>query len=189
MRNILLVDSANAVPLLDFFVSENDRLRKIQDAHSLSAHIREFAPDLIAFNLPEMTEPQLETITALLVATPLPVMVLAASLGTNHIQQLIQAGVCFINVGSHPDASASAACIDMALARFQQIQDLKHALEDARTQLEDRKQIDRAKAILIKTRSLSEDDAYHTLRKLAMGRNITLGEMARNVIAMADLLK
>jgi response regulator NasT len=66
---------------------------------------------------------------------------------------------------------------------------LKTALEDARTQLEDRKQIDRAKAILIKTQNFTEDQAYHTLRKLAMDRNITLGEMARNVLAMAELLK
>jgi len=79
--------------------------------------------------------------------------------------------------------------IQVAVARFKQQQVLKEALEEARHQLEDRKQIDRAKAILIKTQNFSEDEAYHTLRKLAMDRNITLGEMARNVIAMADLLK
>ena len=51
------------------------------------------------------------------------------------------------------------------------------------------KDIDRAKAILIKTQNFSEDEGYHTLRKLAMDRNITLGEMAKNVIAMSELFK
>jgi two-component system, response regulator / RNA-binding antiterminator len=59
----------------------------------------------------------------------------------------------------------------------------------ARSQLESRKQIDRAKTILMKTQNFTENVAYHTLRKLAMDRNITLGEMAKNVIAMAELLK
>jgi response regulator NasT len=77
----------------------------------------------------------------------------------------------------------------VALVRFKHQQALKQALQEARIQLEDRKQIDRAKAILINTRNFTENEAYHTLRKLAMDRNITLGQMARNVIAMAELLK
>lgn len=77
----------------------------------------------------------------------------------------------------------------VAQARFRQLQALRHDLEDARSQLEDRKQIDRAKAILIKTQKFTEHEAYHTLRKLAMDRNITLVAMAKNVIAMAELLK
>ena len=66
---------------------------------------------------------------------------------------------------------------------------INNALEEARAKLEDRKQIDRAKAILIKTQNFTEDEAYHTLRKLAMDRNISLGEMAKNVIVMSELFK
>ena len=79
--------------------------------------------------------------------------------------------------------------INVAIARFKHQQSLNNALEEARAKLEDRKQIDRAKAILIKTQNFTEDEAYHTLRKLAMDRNITLGEMAKNVIAMSELFK
>jgi response regulator NasT len=79
--------------------------------------------------------------------------------------------------------------IKVAIARFKHQQALKTALEEARAKLEDRKVTDQAKAILIKTQNFSEDEAYHTLRKLAMDRKITLGEMAKNVIAMSDLFK
>lgn len=56
-------------------------------------------------------------------------------------------------------------------------------------QLEERKFVDRAKGILSQSQGYSEDQAYHALRKLAMDRKLSLGEMAKNVIAMADLLK
>ena len=79
--------------------------------------------------------------------------------------------------------------INVAIARFKHQQCLNNALEEARAKLEDRKQIDRAKAILIKTQNFTEDEAYHTLRKLAMDRNISLGEMAKNVIVMSELFK
>ncbi|MEQ1531502.1 MAG: ANTAR domain-containing protein, partial [Methylococcales bacterium] len=82
-----------------------------------------------------------------------------------------------------------AGLVHTAMARFKYQQTLKNELESTRAQLEDRKQIDRAKAILIKTQHFTENEAYHTLRKLAMDRNITLAEMAKNVIAMAELLK
>jgi response regulator NasT len=49
--------------------------------------------------------------------------------------------------------------------------------------------VDRAKAVLIKSQGYSEDEAYHALRKLAMDRKVSIGEMAKNVIAMAELLK
>nr|WP_305909510.1 ANTAR domain-containing protein [Methylomarinum sp. Ch1-1]MDP4522427.1 ANTAR domain-containing protein [Methylomarinum sp. Ch1-1] len=42
--------------------------------------------------------------------------------------------------------------------------------------------------MLIKTQGYSEEQAYHALRKLAMERGLTIGDMAKNVLAMADLL-
>jgi response regulator NasT len=104
------------------------------------------------------------------------------------INQAIKAEVsAYVVDGFMPPRLASI--IYVAIARYQQQQLLKTALDEARSQLEDRKLIDRAKAILIKTQNFSEDEAYHTLRKLAMDRNVTLGEMAKNVLAMAALLK
>ena len=79
--------------------------------------------------------------------------------------------------------------ITIAMARFTEQQRLKTELEQTKSRLEERKLVDRAKGILIKTRGYTEDEAYHTVRKLAMDRNIAIGEMAKNVIAMAELLK
>lgn len=48
--------------------------------------------------------------------------------------------------------------------------------------------MDRAKGILMETKGLNEEDAYHTLRKLAMDRSSLLIEMAKNVIPLAEIL-
>ncbi len=61
--------------------------------------------------------------------------------------------------------------IDVAIARFEVHQTLKQELVEVTRKLSDRKLIDRAKGILMKTRGLDEDAAYVALRRLAMDRN------------------
>jgi response regulator NasT len=104
------------------------------------------------------------------------------------INQVIKAEVSAYIVGGIEQKRLNSI-INVAIARFKHQQAVNLALEEARAKLEDRKQIDRAKAILIKTQHFSEDEAYHTLRKLAMDRNITMGEMAKNVITLSELFK
>lgn len=117
-----------------------------------------------------------------------PVLLLSQNLTEQELIQAMNAGVCEFDLASI-DYCRLPGLFQLTLARFQHEQALKTELETLKLQLEDRKKIDRAKAILIESRKLSEHEAYHTLRKLAMSRNLSLGEMARNVIAMAELLK
>jgi two-component system, response regulator / RNA-binding antiterminator len=189
MRNLLLIENDSNTQLLENVLDQSVyRVRKIHDYFSLIVHVKEFNPDLVIFNLSTVSQEFINELNTLSSHIALPVMVFAGECSTSQIDKLIQANVSYLDFGSL-HLSRIDPFIDIAFAQFKHLQTLKSGLEEARAQLEDRKQIDRAKAILIKTRNFSEDEAYHTLRKLAMGRNITLGEMARNVIAMADLLK
>lgn len=189
MRTVLLIDQNKDSPLFATFCNDSDyRLRKIDDSFSFALHLKELQPEIVVFNLISLTDSLADEIIGLSANLNIAVMIYCETCATEKIAHLIQANVSFLSIDASQTRSIDRH-IQIALARFKQMHDLKNALEEARTQLEDRKQIDRAKAILIKTRNFTEDEAYHTLRKLAMGRNITLGEMARNVIAMADLLK
>ena len=58
----------------------------------------------------------------------------------------------------------------------------------AQQKLAERKFVERAKGLLMKARNLSEDEAYHTLRRMAMERNRRMGDVAKSVIEMAELL-
>lgn len=150
--------------------------------------IDQTTPDAVVFNLDTPSGQILADIHTLSRQSPRPVVMFATDSHPDTIHQAIKAEVSAYIVDGIAQKRL-ASIIHVAIARFKQQQALKTALEEARVQLENRKQIDRAKAILIKTRNFTEDEAYHTLRKLAMARNVTLGEMAKNVIAMAELLK
>ena len=78
--------------------------------------------------------------------------------------------------------------LDAAIARFHLFQRMRAELASMRTALEERKIIDRAKAILMKARGIDEEAAYALLRKTAMNRNRKIVEIAQSLLTAADLL-
>ncbi len=86
------------------------------------------------------------------------------------------------------DASRVNTIVEVACARFEQFQNLKAELAEANLRLSERKLVERAKGLLMQSRGLSEDDAFHALRKLAMSRKQRLGDVAQQVVDTAELL-
>jgi len=143
--------------------------------------------DIVIFNI-DSPKKYFHDIQYLNQKQSLPIIIFASDDTTDTINQIVKAGVSAYVVNGL-ETGRIDTIINIAVARFKEQQRLKIELEKTKSRLEERKLIDRAKGILIKTRGYTEDDAYHTLRKLAMDRNIAIGEMAKNVIAMAELLK
>jgi two-component system, response regulator / RNA-binding antiterminator len=189
MLNVLLVENnLNNTLLENALKSDGIDFLKIQYSPLFLTLAKESRPDVIIFNLDTPSEQLISDLHTLDQQLPLPVIMFSSDGSSETINKVIKAEVSAFIVNGLSNYRVNSI-IQVAIAMFKQRQALKNALEEARSQLEDRKQIDRAKAILIKTQNFTEDQAYHTLRKLAMDRNITLGEMSRNVIAMAELLK
>lgn len=187
--NIILIENdLNNALLEDSLHDAGFNCLKIQYSSQFLELIKKTAPDALVFNVETPSEKIIADLHHLNQHFPLPVIMFASDSSLETIKQIIKAGVSAF-IADDFNHKRLNSIIQVAIARFAYQQSLKNALEEARAQLEDRKQIDRAKAILIKTRNFTENEAYHTLRKLAMDRNITLGEMAKNVIAMAELLK
>lgn len=78
--------------------------------------------------------------------------------------------------------------LDMAISRFNAFARLTRELEQARSELEDRKLIEQAKGILMRTRGLSEADAYTLLRSTAMNQNRRMVDIAQSLVTAATLL-
>jgi response regulator NasT len=189
MLNVLLIESDPDNTLLENSLKScGFKFLKTQYSPEFLALIKEIVPDIIIFNLDTSSKKLLADLQTLNQQSPLPVIMFASDGNADTITQAIKAEVSAYIVDGL-EHSRINSIITVAIARFKHQQSLNNALEEARAKLEDRKQIDRAKAILIKTQNFTEDEAYHTLRKLAMDRNITLGEMAKNVIAMSELFK
>ena len=68
------------------------------------------------------------------------------------------------------------------------MQALRGQLAEANLKLVERKLIERAKGMLMKSRNLSEEAAYSALRKAAMDRNLKLVDVAQRIVDAADLL-
>jgi response regulator NasT len=79
--------------------------------------------------------------------------------------------------------------LDMAVTRFNAYSRMERELEEARSELEGRKIIDRAKAILMKSKGISEDEAHALLRKTAMNQNRKMSELAQSLVLAAGLLE
>lgn len=187
--NVLLIESDFDNTLLeDGLKNLGYKTLKVQYSLDLLELIKKISPDIIIFNLDSPTAKLFAELKVLNVQAPLPVIMFASDSNIDTINQVIKAEVsAYIIDGMNPDHLSNI--INVAIARFKHQHALNLALEEARAKLEDRKQIDRAKAILIKTQNFTEDQAYHTLRKLAMDRNITMSEMAKNVITLSELFK
>lgn len=89
------------------------------------------------------------------------------------------------DTGTPPPRRSMAALIQLQSRRLQAMED---ELQAARQALNERKLIERAKALLMKHRDLSEDQAHRLLRQTAMNQNRRLVEVAEATVAMADML-
>ena len=83
-----------------------------------------------------------------------PIIVFSDVTNTIAINKVIKAGVSAYIVNGI-DSQRIKPIIDIAIARFSEQKSLKDELEKTKSKLEERKLIDRAKGILIKTRGFS----------------------------------
>jgi response regulator NasT len=74
------------------------------------------------------------------------------------------------------------------MVRFEQQAHARRRLDELEQKLRDRKEIDRAKGLLMDKRGLSESEAYALLRQAAMKQGLRLADVARRILSVADLL-
>jgi hypothetical protein len=79
--------------------------------------------------------------------------------------------------------------LEVVQEQSQRIGRINTELQGARAALAERKVIERAKGLLMRSQRLSEKDAYALLRQTAMNQNKRLFEIAEAVISMEDLLR
>ena len=81
-----------------------------------------------------------------------------------------------------------APILRVAMARFEQQAHVRLRLGELEQKLGDRKDIDRAKGLLMERRGMSEAQAYAALRQQAMKHGLKLADVARRILSMSDLL-
>ncbi|MFA5952658.1 MAG: ANTAR domain-containing protein [Hyphomicrobium sp.] len=79
--------------------------------------------------------------------------------------------------------------LDMTISRFRAFDRLRSELEEAKSALKERKVVEKAKGILMRTRDLDEEAAYALLRKKAMSQSKKIADVAEALVSAYDLLK
>lgn len=153
----------------------------------LPERIGQIQPDMIVVDAESQGRDILEHVVIATRDERRPIVLFSDEEDTSHVRRAIAAGVSAYVVAGLPSESIKPV-IEVALARFEHEEKLRAELAEARTQLEDRKVIDRAKGLLMTRQGLSEPQAYARLRKAAMDKGIKLSEVAQRLVDAADLL-
>ena len=149
--------------------------------------IEELQPDVIVIDTDSPSRDVLEHLVVMSQHTPRPVVMFATDSAPETIRDAVRAGVSAYVVDGL-DKNRIKAIVDVAVARFEDFQRLRDQLAEANLKLSERKLVERAKGLLMKSRKLDEEAAYALLRKFAMDRKLKLAEIARQVIDAAGLL-
>lgn len=81
-----------------------------------------------------------------------------------------------------PGTTSGRSLMELLQTQSRRLQNMQGELDSARSALEERKVIDRAKLLLIKHRALSEEQAHRLLREMAMNQSRRLIDIARALI-------
>lgn len=153
----------------------------------LTERLAQIGPDMVIVDAESQARDTLEHVVMATRDARRPIVLFTNDDDTSQVGAAIAAGVsAYVVAGLAPERIRPV--LDVALARFTHEENLRRELADARTQLTERKVIDKAKGILMTRHSLSEEMAYARLRKTAMDRGMKLADVAQRIVDVADLL-
>ena len=165
----------------------HDNLTVVYDVTGIARRIADTAPDVIVISLENPNRDMLESMFQLSRAVKRPIAMFVDRSDRASIEAAVEAGVSAYVVDGLKQERVKPI-LDMAISRFNAFSRMARELEEARSELENRKLVDRAKGILMATRGFSEADAYALLRKTAMNQNRKISEIAESLITAAGLL-
>jgi response regulator NasT len=149
--------------------------------------VDEARPDVIIIDTDSPTRDVLEHVVMISRDQPRPIVMFSDDDAPDAIRDAVRAGVSAYVVDGL-DPARVKSIVEVAVARFGEHQRLRTELIEANLKLSERKLVERAKGILMKSRGMDEGEAYGALRRMAMDRGKRLGEIAQQLIDMADLL-
>ncbi len=146
-----------------------------------------FKPDAVIIACESPDRDTLEALRLSRAAADRPVVMFVDRSEPGAAAAALEAGVAAYIVDGF-NAGRVASVMEVARTRFAVFQRMRADLDKARADLAARKNIERAKGVLMKMRGIGEDAAYAELRKLAMDSGRPLATVATDLLAVVGLL-
>lgn len=193
----LLGDSANPAADAEAERSRSLRIGLLESGYNIVAvlpadaylpdRLAQIGPDMIIVDAQSEARDTLEHVVLATRDARRPIVLFTQDSDTRHVPDAIAAGVTAYVVAGLATERIKPV-LEVALARFRHEEALRLELASARSELSNRKVIDRAKAILMQRHSIAEDQAYARLRKRAMDKGLKLVDVAQRIVDVADLI-
>ena len=143
----------------------------------LPERIGQIQPDLIVVDAESQGRDILEHVVMATRDERRPIVMFSGNEDTAYLRKAVAAGVSAYVAAGTP-AERIKPVLDVAMARFEMEEALRRELAEARSELADRKVLDRAKGLLMSRQGLTEPQAHARLRKAAMDKGLKLVEVA-----------
>ncbi|OIS90403.1 ANTAR domain-containing response regulator [Brucella cytisi] len=159
----------------------------INEMHGIARMIETLNPDVIVIDIENPNRDMMEHLFQLTRTISRPIAMFVDRSDTASIEAAVEAGVSAYIVDGLKKERVKPI-LDMAVSRFNAFSRLQRELADAKSALEERKVVERAKGILMKMRGLSEEDAFSLLRQTAMNEKKKMSDIAQSIVTAAALL-
>ena len=189
--NILLVDELpeRSLAMEKLLTNLGHKIvARVSAGNDMVKMVDRYSPDIIIIDMDSPDRDTLEHMQSVSSDRPRPIVMFTNDDDTETIRKAVRAGVtAYVVDGLQPQRVVPI--LETAIARFNEFQNIKQELQNTKNTLEERKLVERAKGILMKQSGYAEEEAYKAMRKIAMDRNMKLVDLARSIIAAAELLK
>ena len=160
----------------------------VKNTTGLLDQVYRIDPDVILIDLENPSRDVIEQMFQVSRIVRRPIAMFVDQSDRNTIEAAVDAGVSAYIVDGLKKERVKHI-LDLCISRFNAFARLRDELDRAKSALEARKVIDRAKGILMKVKGLSEEDAYALLRTTAMNEKRKIADVAQSVITAAELFK
>ncbi|WP_284242652.1 ANTAR domain-containing response regulator [Thalassotalea insulae] len=187
--NVLLVQNGQdkSTRYIKAFTGSCYQLAEVTQADEFNlTMVQQLSPDIIIVDVASPTSMILSELSILALNMPKPVVMFADDQNDSIINALVKAGVsAFIAGEFNPNRLFSI--LNVAAARFTEYQKLKRELQTTKEKLNHQKTVEQAKLWLMENKNYSENEAYHCLRKIAMDNSQKVEDVAKNILALANI--
>ncbi len=160
----------------------------ISERFGLAKRIEEAAPDVILIDLGNPSRDMLEEYFSFSRVVARPIAMFVDEADEDSIGHAVDAGVsAYVVDGMRQDRIKPI--LDLAIRRFSAFSKLEQELDEMRTALTERQIIDKAKTLLMKSKGISEPEAYAQLRSHAMETNRRIAQVADALVTAHDLME
>lgn len=151
------------------------------DGRSAVNLARELRPDVAIFDIKMPGMDGIEAARILTEEKIAPVVLLTAYSQRELVERAKEAGVVGYITKPMRESDLIPA-IEVAMARFSELQALEKEVGDLKQALETRKLVDRAKGILMDTQGLTEAEAFRKIQKMSMNKRRQMKDVAEAII-------